>query len=207
MTRRRMAYLVFAMLLTFGGIFTWNLTARAAYESAEYTIVESEGAFEIRDYPDLKLVSTEMRFESQGSDGSFMRLFRYISGANEAEQKIAMTTPVFMETGEKESKGQMGFVIPKEVALNGAPSPTSEQVRIRERKGGRFAVVRFSGRMDAKKADVAEAKLRKWIEQKGFVAHEESETAGYDPPFTPGPLRRNEILIRLKDEVQPPSDD
>jgi hypothetical protein len=24
------------------------------------------------------------------------------------------------------------------------------------------------------------------------------ETAGYDPPFTPGPLRRNEVLIRLK---------
>jgi len=24
------------------------------------------------------------------------------------------------------------------------------------------------------------------------------ETAGYDPPFTPGSLRRNEVLIRLK---------
>ncbi|MFM7516668.1 MAG: heme-binding protein, partial [Pirellula sp.] len=24
------------------------------------------------------------------------------------------------------------------------------------------------------------------------------ETAGYDPPFTPGPLRRNEVLIRIK---------
>ena len=86
MTKRKMTYLGVVILLTFGGIFTWNLTARAAYESAEYTVVESEGPFEIRDYPDLKLVSTEMRFESQGSDGSFMRLFRYISGGNQAEQ-------------------------------------------------------------------------------------------------------------------------
>jgi hypothetical protein len=60
--------------------------------------------------------------------------------------------------------------------------------------------------MDAKKADDAEAKLRKWIEQKGFVAHEESEAAGYDPPFMPGPFRRNEVLIRLKNEIGPPSD-
>lgn len=25
-----------------------------------------------------------------------------------------------------------------------------------------------------------------------------AEAAGYDPPFTPGPMRRNEILVRLK---------
>ena len=34
------------------------------------------------------LVATSSNMDSQGRDGSFMRLFQYISGANEADQKI-----------------------------------------------------------------------------------------------------------------------
>lgn len=36
----------------------------------------------------------------------------------------------------------------------------------------------------------------------GYDSPESSgvESASYDPPFTPGPLRRNEVLIRLKSE-------
>ncbi|WP_442508429.1 SOUL family heme-binding protein [Novipirellula sp. SH528] len=204
MTRRKMGNITLIILIVVVGIFAWNMKAFAGYESAEYTVVESDGSFEIRDYPDLKLAATEMGFKSQGRDGSFMRLFGYISGGNEAKQKIEMTTPVFMEAGEEETKGQMGFVIPKQVASEGAPEPVSKDVKIRERKGGRFAVIRFSGIMNAETASESEAKLREWIEQKGLVAEQAAETAGYDPPFTPGPLRRNEVLIRLKCEV--PSD-
>ncbi|MCA9037408.1 MAG: heme-binding protein [Planctomycetaceae bacterium] len=29
-----------------------------------------------------------------------------------------------------------------------------------------------------------------------------AERAGYDSPFTPGPLRRNEVLIRLKPSTE-----
>jgi hypothetical protein len=31
-----------------------------------------------------------------------------------------------------------------------------------------------------------------------LVGDGDAEFAGYDPPWTSGPLRRNEILIRLK---------
>tara|TARA_R110002073_G_scaffold324568_1_gene502606 strand:+ start:984 stop:1601 length:618 start_codon:yes stop_codon:yes gene_type:complete len=204
MTRRKMSHITLILLVVVAGIFAWNLKAFAGYESAEYTVVETDEEFEIRDYPDLKLAATEMGFESRGRDGSFMRLFGYISGGNEAKQKIEMTTPVFMEAGEEETKGQMGFVIPKQVASEGAPEPVSKDVKIRERKGGRFAVIRFSGIMNTKTASEAEAKLREWIEQKGLVAEDAFETAGYDPPFTPGPLRRNEVLIRLKSKEASP---
>jgi hypothetical protein len=144
------------------------------------------------------LASTEAKVDSQGRDGSFMRLFRYISGANDSQQKIAMTTPVFMGSEETDAEVQMGFVLPKEVAAAGPPNPVASDVNIRERKGGRFAVIRFSGRMDTKIAKSAEAKLRAWMEAKGLRGAETAESAGYDPPFTPGPLRRNEVLIRLK---------
>ena len=134
------------------GYYGWKFTARNAYESARYNVISSEGNFEVRDYADLVLVSTAMRFETQGNDGSFSRLFRYISGENGQQQKVAMTTPVFMERGSenladetfsRESQpgsrqaetqpGQMAFVVPEQVASAGAPLPGNANVELRER--------------------------------------------------------------------------
>jgi hypothetical protein len=203
MKRKTMIYLSVTAIFVLAGIFAWNTMARAAYESAEYKVVESDGKFEVREYPDLMLVATTTKLDSQGRDGSFMRLFRYISGANESDKKISMTTPVFMENDKEESAVQMGFVMPKNIAVGGVPAPTGEGVDVRKRVGGRFAVLRFSGQLTTKSAKESETKLRTWMATKGLVADDSIEssgveTAGYDPPFTPGPLRRNEVLIRLK---------
>ena len=205
--RKIMTVATIAVLVT-GGVFLLSRTTRAGYESAEYKVIESNGEFEIREYPDLMLVATKTKIDAQGRDGSFMKLFRYISGANEAEQKISMTTPVFMENDQADSEVQMGFVMPKEVAVEGVPSPTGPDVDVRKRAGGRFAVIRFPGKLDKKLAKESEAKLRAWMETKGLTAavnedDESNQTSGveaasYDPPFTPATLRRNEVLIRLK---------
>ena len=201
---RRMIYVAAVLGLTVFGVLAWNMTARAGYESAEYTVIEAEGKYEVREYPDLTLVSTSTNVDSQGRDGSFMKLFGYISGANESQQKISMTTPVFMENNDLASVAKMGFVMPKEVAVKGAPLPTGPGVTMRTRKGGRFAVLRFSGQLNTKTAKEAETKLRSWMAEKDLIEAPSTEgsssveSAGYDPPFMPGPLRRNEILIRLK---------
>lgn len=198
MTIRRMIYMGIVSVVIVLAYFGWKLTARSAYESAEYTVLESDSPFETREYPDLQLATTNMQFKSQGDDGGFMRLFRYISGANEEQQKVAMTTPVFMEPQADGAQGQMGFVIPKNVAEQRVPEPTSEQVQILKRAGGRFAVIRFAGRMNRESVAKAEEQLRTWMNKKGLVGELDAELAGYDPPWTPGPFRRNEVLIRLK---------
>lgn len=208
MSRRKIMTVATIAVLVTGGVFLLSRTTRAGYESAEYKVIESDGEFEIREYPDLMLVATKTKIDAQGRDGSFMKLFRYISGANEAEQKISMTTPVFMENDQADSEVQMGFVMPKEVAVEGVPSPTGPDVDVRKRAGGRFAVIRFPGKLDKKLAKESEAKLRAWMETKGLTAavnedDESNQTSGveaasYDPPFTPAALRRNEVLIRLK---------
>ncbi|MDV6033784.1 MAG: heme-binding protein [Phycisphaera sp. RhM] len=195
--KRSMIYVAGFVAVALIGAFAVALTTRAGYESAEYKVIETDGSIEIREYPDLMLAATDSKIDSQGRDGSFMRLFQYISGANEAEQKIAMTTPVFMEGEIGKSDVSMGFVMPKEVAAEGAPNPKGEGVKLRERKGGRFAVIRFSGRLDSKLAKEQESKLRRWMESRGLEGQDSAEAAGYDPPFTPAALRRNEILIRL----------
>jgi hypothetical protein len=90
--------------LAFAG---WKLTSRTAYETAEYTVVKTDGKFEIREYPDLMMATTNMALDQRnGGDGSFSRLFRYITGANDGKQKIAMTTPVFMESQENAVAGR-----------------------------------------------------------------------------------------------------
>ena len=128
-----------------------------------------------------------------------MRLFGYISGQNESKQKIAMTTPVFMDASSEKHEGQMAFVLPKKVAADSVPDPANEEVAISKRAAGKYAVVRFSGRMDRESIEDAEKRLREWLDEKGLAAAKDFEFAGYDPPWTPGPLRRNEVLIRLDD--------
>jgi hypothetical protein len=75
-----------------------------ATETPDYKVLLENGKFEVREYPPLTLVRTD------SGDGDFMRLFRYISGGNEAEQKIAMTAPVLMKHGGE--KPGMSFIVP-----------------------------------------------------------------------------------------------
>lgn len=187
-----------AVVVTTIGYIGWKLTARGAYESAEYSVLVVESPFEIREYPDLLLAATAMQFDSQGADGSFMRLFEYISGENNGRQKVAMTIPVFMESEAEDAQGQMGFVIPREIPEQRVPEPSNKDVKVCKRLGGRFAVIRFAGQMDSESVAQAEHKLRNWIYESGLIGKGASEYAGYDPPWTPGPWRRNEVLIRLQ---------
>jgi DNA gyrase inhibitor GyrI len=192
-----MLYVVVAVALVPLLLFTWQLSAGDRYESANYKVVERDDKFEIREYPELIVAATSMNSRGKGDNGSFMRLFRYISGENDSKQKIAMTTPVFMEGETEVSDGQMAFVLPADVAARAVPSPTNEAVEVEKRPAGQYAVVRFSGRMDSASVKQAETQLRSWIKGKNLTPMPQFEFAGYDPPWTPGPLRRNEVLIRL----------
>lgn len=192
-----MTYLILVAVVTGTLYVGWKLTSRNAYESAEYTLLERDDNLELREYPDLMMASTRMS-SVEGGDDSFGRLFRYISGGNKKQKKVAMTTPVFMEPKTGQAAGQMGFVIPKKVAESHVPEPASDQVELIERAGGKFAVMRFSGRLRADSLSENLSELEGWIERCGFEVAGEPEFASYDPPWTPDPLRRNAILLRIK---------
>ncbi len=197
-----MIYLSLGVLLVFAiACVGLKSTSREAYETAAYEVLRSDGPFEIREYPALTMATTSMRdTRNDGDSGSFSRLFGYITGANDQQQKVAMTTPVFMEREGQTAAGQMGFVIPKVVAQQRVPSPSRDDVEIRQREGGRFAVIRFAGRMNRDTSTAAEERLRAWVKDNQLHISGDVEIAGYDPPWTPGPLRRNEILLRLSSD-------
>jgi hypothetical protein len=168
-------------------------TSRAGYETATYTTTKKDADFEVRQYPELTVATT---VETTGTDGAFMRLFRYIQGANEASQKIAMTTPVFME--EREKGREMAFVLPKEVSQN-APAAKAADVKVNKRPAATYAVLRFSGGRSAKSEAASLERLRGLMKDKGMKESGTAVFAYYDPPWTPGPLRRNEVMLKVSE--------
>ena len=187
MTLPRRLLLVISLL---GTLFPFSLSA--AYESPEYQVVEKDGAFEIRDYPELTLVSTPMK--KRGADGSFMKLFGFISGGNKASEKISMTTPVLMTGAES---GIMSFVVPKAVAAKGAPAPSAPDVSLSPNPPAPYAAHRFSGSGNPGASEAAATKLRAWAVARHLPVSGSPLFAYYNPPWTPWFMRRNEVLIRL----------
>ena len=154
-------WIIFSMLAVAVVLIVVGCQAtRSGYESAPYKVVYSDGKFQVRDYPALTVVETPMA-NANGSDGSFMRLFRFITGGNEAKQKIAMTTPVFMSGNE--SNATMAFVMPAKLKPGEVPKPADGTVTVRELPAGRFAVLRYSGGRNAKKEADSLERLKTWM--------------------------------------------
>lgn len=195
MKAKRLGWILgFVVLAVVAGV--WVTTSRAGYETARYKVEEKDGSFEIRIYETHKVVATSMTDGKQ--NGSFGKLFGYISGDNEDEQKIKMTTPVFMPaTGEGETR-EMQFVIPEGVSRAGAPKPSGNGVVKKSIQGGKMAVIRFSGRIESTQRKKKLSQLREEIAKRGLTEIGSPIYAGYDPPWTPGLMRRNEVLIRVR---------
>ncbi len=181
--------LAMAVALTLAGC----QATRAGYESAPNKVVRADGKFEVRDYPALTVVETTMTSSGNAADGSFNRLFGFITGRNEAKQKIAMTTPVFMSGND--SNRTMAFVMPAKMNTGQAPKPAEASVTVRELPAGRFAVLRFSGGRNEKHEVEALAQLRTWMAAEGLSGSSPPVFGYFDPPWTPPFLRRNEVML------------
>jgi hypothetical protein len=175
-------------------------TTRAGYESAGYSVSSTDGVIEVRQYSDMTLVGTstgQPRDESE--DSAFMRLFRYISGGNEDDRKIAMTTPVFSTKDKSDADNmEMFFVVPN-AEKDDAPEPNADSVRLVKQSAMTVAAVRFNGRMSTSVFEQRKKQIDAWLEETGATAEGEYWMAQYDPPWTPGVLRRNEVLVRISE--------
>lgn len=164
---------------------TGCFATRAGYETAPYQVVRRDGKVEVRSYPAMTFVETP----SGGDD--FMRLFRYISKENAGEQKIAMTTPVFM-TGAGSDAKKMAFVMPEKMET--APAPKDGKVQVRRIEPGTFAVLRFRGDQQGPDGE-AYRTLQEWMKAQNLPSTGPATFGYFDPPWTPGFLRRNEVMI------------
>lgn len=88
--------------------------------------------------------------------------------------------------------------MPAAVATAGAPAPKAENVVLESMPARRVAVVRYAGASNPALEKRKLAELRAWMETQGLSAAGEPFLAYYDPPWTPGPRRRNEVLVPVK---------
>jgi effector-binding domain-containing protein len=183
-----------------------------ATEEAAYTVEKTDGDFQVRQYSPQVVaeILVDGTLEDVGNK-AFGPLFRYISGANQAQGKIPMTAPVTQQRdGEKiamtapvgqEAVGNrwaVTFMMPANTTLETLPVPTDERVRLRVVPARRVAAVRYSGAWSQHGYEHHLAELRKWMKAQGLAAAGDPVWARYDAPFKPWFLRRNEILVPLE---------
>lgn len=162
-----------------------------------YTVVERHGPIEVRDYPALRVAEVVTDgSRREGVRAGFGPLARYIFARERDGAKIAMTAPVTQEPAEV-GGWRVRFVMPAGYTLEDLPAPVSSEVTLLETEPRRVAAVRFSGAWEDARFAAREAQLRAWLGERGLISDAPATYAYYNDPFTPGFLRRNEVLIAL----------
>ena len=167
-----------------------------AYEEANYEVVKKNEIYEIRKYSDRLAIETDI--SNQGS--SFRKLFNYISGNNEDNEKIKMTTPVTQM--EKKGNMTMQFYLPSKFNKENTPAPSNSDIKILKIKEGYYAVIKYSGRASDKNFTKHKSILENELKKDDMSILSPPIKATYNGPFTLPMNRRNEVMfeINVKDK-------
>jgi hypothetical protein len=198
-------------------VITLTFTGAAmATEEPQFSILEKTPPFELRSYAPMILaeVKVEGDLEEASSQG-FRLIAAYIFGQNQVSEKIAMTTPVAIEEQTPKSAkiamtspvsiesnaGQwtVSFVMPAQYTMESLPKPLNSKVQIRQIPAVKRAVISFSGFYNANKVAERTLELEEWMKSKNLQAISAPKFARYNPPWTLPFMRRNEIMIDVRD--------
>ena len=169
-------------------------------ETIPYEITGKSGEIEFRKYPSVVLATVD----SDGDDTGFNLLFAFITGSNNTQHKISMTSPVItsrtiaMTAPVVSDATSMSFVMPPGQSRDDIPDPQDSRVRITTLPAREVAVIRFRGYARQDEVKSAEKRLMDGLKKASV------ETAGspflmrYNPPWTPGFLRRNEVAVEVR---------
>ncbi|MDC0562505.1 heme-binding protein [Candidatus Pelagibacter ubique] len=178
----------FLSIVFLGLIITSN---SMSYEEANYEVVKKNEVYEIRKYSDRLAIETDISNEGN----SFRRLFNYISGNNDKNEEIKMTTPVTQM--EKKGNMTMQFYLPSRFNKENIPSPSNPDVKILNIKGGYYAVIRYSGRASDKNFIKHKSILENELKKDNMIILSPPIKATYDGPFTLPMNRRNEAMFEI----------
>lgn len=177
----------------------------AGVEQPSYRVVEAEGAIEVREYPALLAAEVVRRGERQeAASAGFRALAAYIFASDRPGEKIAMTAPVTQLPADTAvtsdvAKGggwRIRFIMPAKWTRETLPPPSGD-VTIVELPPARVAAIRFSGWWSQALFAERNAELSAWMAARGLSPAGPATFAFYNDPFTPGPLRRNEIIVPI----------
>jgi len=203
-------------------------------ETVPYEVIESKENYEVRQYPATKWIcntktdiipsadvmngwqkkydNNPMRamssrgWKKQASSKMFMKLFKYISGANSMGEEIEMTTPVptkHTPKGEDKEDQQMCFWLGSEWQNKPAPEALGKDAastKVVQGQGLKVYVRRFGGfAMSHDDWKSQYEQLKEDLKKDGvtFKADEVFYHLSYDAPFVME-NRRNEIWVEVQ---------
>ena len=186
----------------------------SADEEPDYAVVESlDAGVEIRRYEPMLLAEVVVDVHDFGRAGNlgFQPLADFIFGNNTRRERIGMTSPVTQErlgerigmtapvTQARESGGWVvSFVMPSRYTAETLPLPRDPRIGIVEVPSRHVAAVRFSGRWSAVRFAEHLRVLERELTESGWTPDGSVQSAQYDAPWVPGPLRRNEVMIPVR---------
>ena len=168
-------------------------------ERQEFKVLRTYKDFELREY--MPCVIAEVRISGQlsaSSSSAFSTLFSYISKGNNSSQKIAMTAPVI--TAQKADSSDspewhISFVMPSGSTFGDLPHPNNSQVTLRELDTETCVAKSFRGKATDELSRKITEELRLSASKVNISLSDETRICRFDPPFKPGFLQYNEIVI------------
>jgi hypothetical protein len=170
-------------------------------ETIPYEVTGTAGEIEFRKYPALVLATVD---SAGGDDSGFNLLFAYITGNNTARNSISMTAPVItsaeipMTAPVVSDAKSISFVMPRGKNRDEMPEPLDSRVRIISMPEREVAVIRFRGYAPQEDVAAAEVRLREGLKTAGIEPAGGPFLMRYNPPWTPGFLRQNEVGLEIK---------
>lgn len=160
-----------------------------AIETMDYKTLKKENDCELREIEYATFIKSKDTTYSGGS--GFQKLFNYISGNNQSNQKISMTAPVLQS---KQDQLSIAFVLPKHMNKK-APLAKGDDVVIETIENKKFVCIKFKGSNYKKMIPLKEKQLRNWANHQQLPLEHTVHLARYNPPFVPGLFRKNELWI------------
>ncbi len=200
------AIIIVIVIWSLVGYFTSNV------EQAEYTVIKKTENYEVRNYPKHIVAQTKVSGQlTQAMNSGFSIVAEYIFGGNVKKEKIAMTAPVVVKDGDSQkipmtapvvartdgSDQIISFGMPKSYTLESLPSPINPKVQIVEIPEQNLAVANFSWFISDKRIKKAQEKLLNDLARDGIKPIGELRYAGYNAPWSPPWMKRNEVMIEI----------
>jgi hypothetical protein len=191
-----------------------------AIEEPAYEVIATADGYELRRYPGYCVAETEVTASQEDAgNAGFRILAKYIFGANQAQQSIAMTAPVLQAPAEKiamtapviqqpsdvAGRYLVQFTMPAKYTLKTLPTPDDARVRLRAVPDTVVAVRRYGGGWSLKRYAQELEALRAAVARDGLVVHGEPRWARYNSPFSLPLWRRNEIWLTVEEPSARPA--
>lgn len=202
-----LAALALLILWSLWGYFSSNV------EQAQYSVLKKADGYEIRAYTaHIEAQTTVDGSYDDALNEGFSIVAGYIFGGNTKKESIAMTAPVREQKQESEkiamtapvvasTQGDsrvIAFVMPQSYSLASLPTPSDPRVKLVEVPEKKVAALRFSWFRTSDRIEKMEAKLLAALARDNIEVVGTPSYAGYNAPWTPPWMTRNEVLVEVR---------